>query len=99
MALTSIAQRLVPRTDKHTDTASAVWTLFAIVKAGLRLVEILKSNPEKKEDFVATGILGRTVPRRTRDCRSSLGDSPVAPTACPSILLTLRSYPIRAQNF
>jgi hypothetical protein len=35
---------------------------------------------------VATGILGGTVPRGTRDCRSSLGDSAVAPTACPTIL-------------
>jgi hypothetical protein len=49
-------------------------------------IGILKSNREKEEDLVATGILGGTVPRRTRDCRSSLGDSPVAPTVCPTIL-------------
>jgi hypothetical protein len=50
------------------------------------LLGILRDYSAEEEDLVATGILGGTVPRGTRDCRSSLGDSPVAPTACPIVL-------------
>jgi hypothetical protein len=52
-----------------------------------------QEHREIENDLVATGILGGTVPRGTRDCRSSLGDSPVAPCMLAQWVLGFQMRP------